>query len=87
MVKKLWEMWNNLSASEKQSFNNKATKLKKNEKVVANYKLKAKLDGVKGVKTLVSSLDTEKTLHKTLEDHCCQLLHLLDFITLVLITS
>ncbi|XP_054435498.1 high mobility group protein B3-like [Pteronotus mesoamericanus] len=49
LAKKLGEMWNNLSDSEKQPYNNKAAKLKeKYEKDVAHYKSKGKLDGAKG---------------------------------------
>ncbi|XP_066437874.1 high mobility group protein B3 [Eleutherodactylus coqui] len=46
VAKKLGEMWNNLSDSEKQPYNNKAGKLKeKYEKDVADYKSKGKVDG------------------------------------------
>ena len=49
VAKKLGEMWNNLSDSEKQPHNNKAAKLKeKYEKDVGDYKSKGKFDGVKG---------------------------------------
>ena len=42
-------MWNNLSDSEKQPYNNKAAKLKdKYEKDVADCKSKGKFDGAKG---------------------------------------
>ena len=40
-------MWNNLSDSEKQPYNNKAAKLKeKCEKDIADYKSKGKFNGV-----------------------------------------
>eukprot|EP00069_Balaena_mysticetus_P009626 bmy_06467T0 len=49
VAKKLGEMWNNLSDSEKQPYINKAAKLKeKYEKDVADYKSKGKFDGAKG---------------------------------------
>ncbi|XP_054422958.1 high mobility group protein B3-like [Pteronotus mesoamericanus] len=49
VAKKLGEMWNNLSDSEKQPYNNKAAKLKeKYEKDVADYKSKGQFDGAKG---------------------------------------
>lgn len=49
MAKKLGEMWNNLSDSEKQPYITKAAKLKeKYEKDVADYKSKGKFDGAKG---------------------------------------
>jgi high mobility group protein B3 len=45
VAKKLGEMWNNLSDSEKQPYITKAAKLKeKYEKDVADYKLKGKFD-------------------------------------------
>lgn len=40
-------MWNNFNDSEKQSYNNKAAKLKKYEKDVVDYKAKGKFDGTK----------------------------------------
>ena len=47
MAKKLGKMWNNLSDSEKQPYNNKAAKLKeKCEKDIADYKSKGKFNGV-----------------------------------------
>ena len=49
VAKKLGEMWNNLSDSEKQPDINKAAKLKeKYEKDVADCKSKGKFDGAKG---------------------------------------
>ncbi|KAK2081901.1 high mobility group box 3 [Saguinus oedipus] len=49
VAKKLGEMWNNLNDREKQSYINKAAKLKeKYEKDVADYKSKGKFDGAKG---------------------------------------
>ena len=49
VAKKLGEMWNNLSDSEKQPHINKAAKLKeKYEKDVTDYKSKGKFDGAKG---------------------------------------
>lgn len=47
MAKKLGEMWNNFSDSEKHPYNNKAAKLKENEKDDADYKSKGKSDGTK----------------------------------------
>ncbi|XP_043299953.1 high mobility group protein B3-like [Cervus canadensis] len=48
VAKKLGEMWNNLSDSEKQPYINKAAKLKKYEKDVADCKSRGKFDGAKG---------------------------------------
>ena len=48
VAKKLGEMWNNLSDSEKQPYINKAAKLKKYEKDVADHKSRGKFDGAKG---------------------------------------
>nr|XP_042121927.1 high mobility group protein B3-like [Peromyscus maniculatus bairdii] len=49
VAKKLGELWNNLSDSEKQPYITKATKLKeKYEKDVADYKSNGKFDGAKG---------------------------------------
>uniref|UniRef100_A0A8C6D6Z2 High mobility group protein B3 n=1 Tax=Moschus moschiferus TaxID=68415 RepID=A0A8C6D6Z2_MOSMO len=47
VAKKLGEMWNNLSDSEKQPYINKAVKLKY-EKDVTDYKSRGKFDGAKG---------------------------------------
>ncbi|MBZ3890091.1 High mobility group protein B3 [Sciurus carolinensis] len=48
VAKKLGEMWTNLSDSKKQPYITKAAKLKeKNQKDVADYKSKGKLDGTK----------------------------------------
>ncbi|XP_037583797.1 high mobility group protein B3-like [Cebus imitator] len=48
-AKKLGEMWNKLNDSEKQPYITKLAKLKeKDEKDVADYKLKGKFDGTKG---------------------------------------
>uniref|UniRef100_H0WW77 High mobility group protein B3 n=1 Tax=Otolemur garnettii TaxID=30611 RepID=H0WW77_OTOGA len=49
VAKKLGEMWNSLSDSEKQPYITKAAQLKeKDEKDVADYKSKGKFDGAKG---------------------------------------
>ena len=49
VAKKLGEMWNNFSDSEKQPYINKSEKLKeKYEKDVAHCKSKGKFDGAKG---------------------------------------
>ncbi|XP_037703300.1 high mobility group protein B3-like [Choloepus didactylus] len=48
VAKKLSEMWNNLSDNEKQPYSNKAVKLKKYEKNVADCKSKGKFDSANG---------------------------------------
>ncbi|XP_032696220.1 high mobility group protein B3-like [Lontra canadensis] len=51
VAKKLGEIWNNLSDTEKQPYNSKAAKPKMYEKDVADYKSKGKLDGAKDPNT------------------------------------
>ncbi|XP_055484355.1 high mobility group protein B3-like [Psammomys obesus] len=48
VAKKLSEMWNNLSDSERQPYITKTAKLKKYEKDVADYKFKGKFGGATG---------------------------------------
>ncbi|XP_023562044.1 high mobility group protein B3 [Octodon degus] len=69
VAKKLGEMWNNLSDSEKQPYITKAAKLKeKYEKDVADYKSKGKFDGAKGpAKEVLCEAMGSRALHVV---HC-----------------
>nr|KAF6369058.1 hypothetical protein mMyoMyo1_010463 [Myotis myotis] len=60
MWQRSWERCGITSDSEKQPYNNKAAKLKKYEKDLADYKSKVKFDGAKGLAKVAQKKVEEK---------------------------